>query len=198
MPSLTSLSIAWASFLAICAGTAEQAVARPGFEVLVSSSVHPAAAVLPFASKEGAKAFLAEALPRATAGNPKYRSSAEGVLSAWITRSIKFENAKDSNDLIVSMTEDALEFRGGAQTARGTHDTQFVLGAVTISERRDEGTLDENGKPALAILFQCASGKCIRAVYDGEPTMVDLTDISIQDAKLRAEILAAFQMLERP
>jgi hypothetical protein len=178
---LKSRGRALASLLAVCSATGALA-----------------AEVLPFASKEAAEAFLSEALPRATAANPKYRSGAEGVLSAWLTKAIKFGKPKDSNDLIVSMHEDALEFRNGARTGQSSHDTEFSLGAVTISERRDEGTLDENGKPALAILFQCNAGKCIQASYGGKPAAADFTDISIQDAALRAQILAAFQMLKDP
>jgi hypothetical protein len=161
----------------------------------MSNSVHPAAA--PFASKEAAKTFLAEALPGATKANPKFRTG-EGMLSAWITKSVKFEQGKNVGDVTVSMSEDAFEFRNGAQTAAHTHDVAFSLAAVTVSERRDPGTIAESGEVAMAVMFQCDAGKCVRASYDGKPADVDMTDISIQDDAMRAKVLAAFQMLKGP
>jgi hypothetical protein len=189
MPWFADACPEWALALAVGFGAltlACEAQAWPGLEISMSNSVHPAADAAPLAPKEAAEKFLAEALPAATAANPKFRTG-EGVLSAWITRTVKFEDAKGSNDVIVSMSEDALEFRNGAQTA-----------TVAITERRDLGTIAETGEPAMSVMFQCNAGKCIRAAYDGKPADVDMTDISIQDAAARAKVLAAFQMLKGP
>jgi hypothetical protein len=200
MPWFADACPEWALALAVGFGAltlACEAQAWPGLEISMSNSVHPAADAAPLAPKEAAEKFLAEALPAATAANPKFRTG-EGVLSAWITRTVKFEDAKGSNDVIVSMSEDALEFRNGAQTATNSHDVAFSLGAVAITERRDLGTIAETGEPAMSVMFQCNAGKCIRAAYDGKPADVDMTDISIQDAAARAKVLAAFQMLKGP
>jgi len=188
-----SLSLAGCGALAL----ASQGQAWNAHEIAMSNDIHPAAAAAPFVSKEAAKAFLAEALPRATKANPKFRTG-EGVLSAWTTQSVTFDEANGEAGLAVSMSEDALEFRDGAQTAAHSHDVAFPLAAVTISERRDPGTIAESGEAAMAVMFQCDSGKCIRASYDGKPADTDMTDISIQDDAMRAKVLAAFQMLKGP
>jgi hypothetical protein len=149
-----------------------------------------------FASKEEAQAFLTKALPLATADNPKYRSG-EGALTQWLTREIAFGPGKTAKGVSVAMKEDILEFRNGAQSATGTHEVQFAIEDVQISELTDSKDLTENGDKAVGVIFRCISGKCIAGKWSGAPTPADWSDISIQDSSLRAKILAAFQMLKR-
>jgi hypothetical protein len=181
---------------AAAAGFAGPAQGRPGFEIAMPKKLQGASEVSEFASREEAKAFLAHALPIATAGNPRYRSADAGVLTAWITKTIRFDSATDSNGILVSMSEDVLEFRNGIRGAAGSHDTQFLIGDVAVSERRDSGDFTENGEAAVGVQFRCNSGKCIRASYGGAPSLTDWTDISIQDDALRRKILAAFRALQ--
>jgi hypothetical protein len=148
-----------------------------------------------FASKEEAQAFLAKALPLATAGNPKYRSG-DGALTRWLTREIAFGPGKTAKGVSVAMKEDILEFRNGAQSAAGTHEVQFAIEDVQITELTDRKDLTENGDKAVGVIFRCISGKCIAGKWSGVPTPADWSDISIQDSSLRAKILAAFQMLK--
>jgi len=158
---------------------------------------HRASDAVAFPSIEAAQAFLARNLPIATAANPRYRSGQPGVALAWITRAIKFGAAGESSALSVSMSEDVLEFRNGLRSATGAHEVAFSLADVEISELRDSGDVTESGEKAVGVIFRCKSGKCIRSVRDGAETSVDWTDISLQDDTMRANVLAAFHVLQR-
>ena len=149
-----------------------------------------------FATKEEAEAFLAKALPEATAANPKYRA-ADGGLTQWLTRRIVFGPGASPSGVAVEMKEDVLQFRDGRQTSKGTHEVRFLIEDVQISELADSADLTENGEKARGIIFRCNSGKCIEAKWDGAPAPSDWSDISIQDPAMRAKILAAFQALKR-
>jgi hypothetical protein len=174
-----------------------QANARPGFEISMSNSAQPVSEVSAFPTKEDAQNFLARSLPIATAKNPRYRSDQAGVAMAWITKDVKFAPDKTANGILVSMSEEVLEFRNGAQSATGSHQVEFSIGDVKISERRDGADLTESGEIALGIIFNCRSGKCIRSTYNGQPSSVDWTDISIQDDALRGQILKAFEAVHQ-
>lgn len=154
------------------------------------------AAAADFPTRQAAEAFLALNLPTLTAANPKYRSGQSGVLMAWITRAIGFPPG-DAGGPRVSMSETVLEFRDGALARTGSHDTEFSLAEVDISELTDSGEVTETGDKAVGVIFRCKSGKCIRARYDGAPAQADATDISIQDDAARAQVLAAFLALQR-
>jgi hypothetical protein len=153
------------------------------------------AAATDFSTREAAQIFLARNLPLATAANPKYRSGQPGVLMAWITRTIAF--APESNGLRLAMDEEVLEFRDGLRSKTGSHESQFSLADVVISETTSSDTLTESGDPAAGVLFRCKSGSCIASRYDGAPSQTDWTDISIQDDAMRARILSAFLALQR-
>ena len=149
----------------------------------------------PLVSRDDAERFLTRYLPMATAANPKYRTG-DGVLMAWITKSVAFKPGRPGQGLTIAMTEETLEFRNGAQTAKGSHDVEFSLADVQVSERRDAATLTEGGRASVGIYFNCNTGKCILSAYDGKPSQTDQSDISIQDDALRGKILKAFLMLK--
>lgn len=181
-------------------------MARPRALVVAAGSLLLGATVLlnaqsriqnvEFATKDEAEAFLAKALPEATAANPKYRA-ADGGLTQWLTRRIVFGPGASPSGVAVEMKEDVLQFRDGRQTSKGTHEVRFLIEDVQISELADSADLTENGEKARGIIFRCNSGKCIEAKWDGAPAPSDWSDISIQDPAMRAKILAAFQALKR-
>jgi hypothetical protein len=186
-------------FLAICAAAApssEHANAQPGFEISMPKIAQPVADEAAFASKQEAEEFLARYLPIATAGNPRYRSQEPGVATAWITKAVKFEPGKNAHGRLMSMSEEVLGFRNGVQATTGSHEVAFLIEDVKITERRDPGTITENGDISLGIMFNCNSGKCIQSTYDGKQSSTDWGDISIQDATLRNKILKAFETLK--
>jgi len=176
---------------------AERANARPGFEITVADGAQPVADDSTFASRQSAEEFLTHALPIATAANPRYRTDKPGVTMAWITKSIKFGPGKTPNGRLASMSEEVLEFHNGVRSATGSHDAEFLIADVKISERNDSADLTENGDPAVGIIFSCNEGKCIRSNYDGAPSFAEWTDISIQDSALRAKILGAFLTIKQ-
>jgi hypothetical protein len=174
-----------------------RANAQPRFEISMSKSLQSAANDSALASKEDAEAFLAQYLPIATNSNPKYRSGNGDVETQWITKAINFGTDENSNGIRVSMSEEVLEFRNGVRSAIASHQAEFSVEDVKISEREDSTDITENGEIALGIIFNCNSGKCIRTTYNGEPSRADWTDIYIQDASLRGRILKAFETLKR-
>ena len=174
-----------------------QAHARPGFENLMSNNLQWIADDVLFVSKEDAEKFLADALRRATSANPKYRSGSGGVETRWLTKAIAFETDKNSNGTRASMSEDVLEYRNGVRSPVTSHETAFLLEDVEISERKDSPDVTESGEGALGVIFNCHSGKCMRSTYNGAPTLVEWTDIYIQDASSRSGILKAFEALKR-
>jgi hypothetical protein len=150
----------------------------------------------PFASKEEAVAFLVMALPEAMAANPKYRGD-NGAVTQWSIDSVTFGPGATPTGVSLDVKEGILEFRNGVQTATGSHEVRFLIEDVQITELTDSAYRTENGDTALGVMFRCNSGKCIAAKWNGADSPADWTDISIQDAARRAEILSAFQALKR-
>ena len=148
-----------------------------------------------FSSRKDAEDFLARTLPPATAGNPKYVSRADKVQTVWLTKSIAFSDGAPGHGIQVSTDENYTEVRAGVSTP-GTHQAVFSLGDVVISVETSHTDFTEAGEPALGIIFKCAAPKCIQAKWGGQPSLSDWTDIYLQDATLREQILAAFEFLK--
>jgi hypothetical protein len=173
----------------------DSATGRP-VRLIAGKSVEMGSETITFRSRDEAEAYLAKALPLATAANPKYRSQG-GVLTQWLTKSIAFAPSRNPNGLSVAMSEEILDFRNGVQVRKGAHEAQFLIEDVRVSELTDSKDLTETGERARGIIFNCLHGKCISATWDGAPSPSDWTDISIQDPQTRANILSAFQALKR-
>jgi hypothetical protein len=153
------------------------------------------ATVGPFESKSEAEAFLARALPAATAANPKYRSPGGDVETRWLMRTISFKD-NEGGGLIVSTDEAVEDYRADKLSAQRTHTATFAIDDVVISEETTDD-LAENGERARGVLFKCAGAPCIRAVWSGENSISDSTDVYLQDDTQRRRILDAFQALRR-
>ena len=149
--------------------------------------IRPAAGDSKFASKEDVDAYLTKTIPLATAANPKYRGSEPPVLTQWLTKTVEFGPSSKPNGISVATSETDLEFRSGAQTATATPDVKFAIEDVRISERTDDPTLTENGEKTLGVIFNCQSEKSIATIWNGAPSKVDWSDISVQDPTLRAK-----------
>jgi hypothetical protein len=200
MRCFTVRHLAFHYSLLLCVGAVipiGQGNAQPGFEISMSKNLQSATDVSAYASMEDAQEYLVRTLPIATANNPNYRSSADGVEMAWITQSIKFAPGRNGSGMLVSMSEAIFEFRNGVRAAAGSHQVEFSIEDVKISERRDGADLTASGEIALGVIFNCNSGKCIRSTYNGEASAVDWTDISIQDDALRGQILKAFETIQQ-
>jgi len=190
----------WALTVLICAAAAPSFAgvrAFPEFENIMSEHPQLIANDGEFASAEDAEAYLIETLPLAAAGNPKYRGEKEGTLTQWLTKTVKFRPSATPHGILITMDEEAVEFRDGVKTGVVTHDVEFAIEDVRVSELSDSAYLTESGEKALGIIFHCNSGKCIAARWNGAPSSADKTDISIQDPALRAKILKAFEALKR-
>ena len=148
-----------------------------------------------FQSRAEAEAYLKRAVPAATEANPKFRSPGSDVLRRWLTRSVAF-HASDDGGVIVSTSETFEDFRDGSLSGRGTHEAEFAMDDVRVSpETTDDVT--ESGEKAQGVVFTCVGAPCIHAVWDGQKSVAASTDIYLQDAARRDEILAAFQALRR-
>jgi hypothetical protein len=147
-----------------------------------------------FSSRKDAEAFLARALPLATAANPKYYSKADKSETRWLMKSVQFSDSSPGHGIQVSTDEEFTEVRTGVATP-GTHQAVFSLGDVSISKETSDTDFTAAGDPALGILFKCAAPKCIQAKWSGAPSSGHSTDIYLQDATLRGRILAAFEFL---
>jgi hypothetical protein len=147
-----------------------------------------------FSSRDDAEAFLARALPLATAGNPKYYSKADKAETRWLTKSIEFHDGPPGRGVQVSTDEEFTEVRAGVATP-GTHQAVFSLGDVHISMETSDSDVTAADEPALGILFKCAAPHCIQAKWSGSASLADWTDIYLQDATLRGRIFAAFEFL---
>ena len=86
--------------------------ATPGEINFAGDAAKPAAAGS-FASKSEAEAFLARALPAATAANPKYRSPGSDVETRWLTRKISFKD-NERGVVVVSTAESVEDYRADA------------------------------------------------------------------------------------
>jgi hypothetical protein len=151
------------------------------------------AAAQSFASKADAEAFLSDAVPAATAANPKYRTPGTDYERRWLTRKIEF--SRGESGVIVSTDEVFEDTRNGAQISRGAHQAKFAIDDVAISlETTDD--VAETGAKAQGVLFKCVGQPCIQAVWDGQPSISASTDIYIQEGRRRDQILAAFRALQ--
>jgi len=148
-----------------------------------------------FASKAEAEAFLKRALPAATAANPRYRSPKGGVETRWLTKSISFD-LNNAGGVVVSTDEEFEEYRGGTLKSRGTHEAKFALDEVTISLETSPADTTDAGEKALGVIFKCLGAPCIEATWNGKASMSASTDIYLQNAAAREQILAAFQALQ--
>jgi hypothetical protein len=169
---------------------------QPGYAISITNSARSIQDAT-FASKEDAQQYLAQYLPKATAGNPNYRTNDPDLAMAWITKAIQFGPSANANGILVSMSEEVLEFRKGVRGAPIPHKVEFPIEDVQVSELTDSPDVTENGEKSIGIIFRCNSGKCMRSTYNGASSMVDWGDISIQDATSRGNILKALQTIKR-
>jgi hypothetical protein len=187
--SLLMMMIAVTLVATLAEGSSISSAAKATMEVQMADDLVPK-----FASQRDAEAFLSDALPAATAANPKYRTPGTDYDRRWLVRTITFSRA-EGGGVIVSADEDFEDFRDGALVSRGTHQASFAIDDVKISpEAADD--VSEKGEKALGVLFQCVGAPCIRAVWDGHPLASARTDIYIQDSNQRERILSAFRALQ--
>ena len=149
-----------------------------------------------FATRAQAEDYLAQALPRATAQNPKYTAKADGGVSQWLTDALTF--AADAKGAVeVTMRESYAVTKSGATTP-GKHEAAFRLADVDIADFSAPHDITPEGAPARGVIFTCRKPQCIAARWSGQPSQADKTDIYIQDDETRAKILAAFRRLQSP
>jgi hypothetical protein len=147
-----------------------------------------------FATRAQARNYLAKALPRATAQNPKYTAKSDGAVSQWLTDEVLF--ATDAKGAVeVTMRESYAVTKGG-QTTPGKHEAAFSLADVEITDFSAPHDLTPEGAAARGLLFTCAKPHCIAARWSGVASRADKSDIYIQDDATRARILAAFRRLQ--
>jgi len=147
-----------------------------------------------FATRAQAMDYLGKALPQATAANPKYTAKGDGALSRWLTDEVLFA-ADASGAVKVTMRESYWQTQAG-KTTPGTHEAAFSLAEVKISDFSAPDDLTPEGAPARGVIFTCAKPGCIAALWSGQPSRADKTDIYIQDDATRAKILAALRRLQ--
>ena len=146
-----------------------------------------------FASEADAAAFLSEALPAATAANPKYRTPGADYDRRWLIKTVEF--SRGERGAIVTMDEAFEDYRGGALVSSGTHQAAFSVNDVTITPETAEDVADTGAK-AQGVLFACVGEPCIQAVWDGQKSVSARTDVYVEDAQRRDHILAAFLALQ--
>jgi hypothetical protein len=154
------------------------------------------AAAQSLASRADAEAFLSQAVPTATSANPKYRSTGKIEATRWLTKTIVFRQSQGGG-VIVSTDEDIENYRDGSLSSRGTHEATFAIDDVTVSPETSDQDTTESGEKAMGVIFRCVAAPCIEAVWDGKKSMSAWTDIYVQEAKSREQILAAFQALQK-
>jgi hypothetical protein len=142
-----------------------------------------------------AEDFLSKILPLATAANPKYRSGGSSELTQWLTKSVRFSASPKPPGIVISMSEEAAVFQGGAQTAVNSHQATFAIEDVHIIEYEYPADTTETGEKAVGVLFKCDAGKCIRSSWNGQQSDKAEADLYIYDPALRARILRAFAIL---
>jgi hypothetical protein len=146
------------------------------------------------ATRAQARDYLAKALPRATAQNPKYTAKSDGGVSQWLTDEVLF--ATDAKGAVeVTMRESYAVTKGGRSTP-GKHEAAFSLADVEITDFTAPDDLTPEGAAARGLLFTCAKPHCIAARWSGAPSRADKSDIYIQDDATRARILAALRRLQ--
>jgi hypothetical protein len=186
---LLTMMVAVTLVATLAEGSSISSAAEATMEVQMADNLVPT-----FASRTDAEAFLSGALPAATAANPKYRTPGTDYDRRWLIKTITFSQA-EGGGVIVSADEDFEDYRDGALVSRGTHQASFAIDDVRISpETADD--VSEKGEKALGVLFQCVGAPCIRAVWDGHPSVSARTDIYIQDSNQRERILSAFRALQ--
>ncbi len=148
-----------------------------------------------FADAAEHEAFLAHALPAATAASPAYRTPGTDYDRRWLIQSIAFRHG-EGGGLIVSIKETFEDYRNGAVSSHGAHDAEFALDSVAISlETTDD--LTRSGEKAEGVVVKCIDAPCIEQVWYGKKSIGPQTDIYVQDKKQRERILAAFQSLQK-
>ena len=157
-------------------------------EVKVADTAIPS-----FASEADAAAFLSEALPAATAANPKYRTPGTDYDRRWLIKTVEF--SRGERGAIVTMDEAFEDYRDGALVSRGTHQAAFSVNDVAITLETAEDVADTGAK-AQGVLFTCVGEPCIQSVWDGQKSVSARTDVYVQDAQRRDQILAAFLALQ--
>jgi hypothetical protein len=162
---------------------------------IVKADNAPPATVDSFKSKSEAEAFLAGAVPAATAANPKYRSPDSDVATRWLTKTVGFKD-NGNGGIGVSTDESAEDYRNGARTAQRTHQAEFAIDDVAISEETADD-FAETGNKARGVMFKCVAAPCIDAVWSGEKSTSAWTDVYIQDEAQRRRILGAFRLLQQ-
>ena len=157
-----------------------------------------AKAQTPFASRAEAEGYIAKALPKATADNPKYLTKSDGVVSRWLTQDIRFTAGPDGATRVV-MRENYTQEKAG-KTTPGRHEAEFSLDEVEITEFAELGDVTPKGDASRGLMFTCKAPGCVAAKWDEHASRADRTDISVQDDAARAKLLAAFRYLqtERP
>ncbi len=148
-----------------------------------------------FGSAAEAEAFLSDAVPAATAANPRYRSPNSDVETRWLTRTISFKRSA-SGGVIVSTDEEVEDYRNGAQSSKGGHQATFAIDDVAISLETSAQDTTAAGEKAQGVLFRCAVAACIDAVWDGKPSTSAWTDIYVNDPAERERIFDAFRALQ--
>jgi hypothetical protein len=148
-----------------------------------------------FASKAEAEAFLARAVPAATAANPKYRSPNSDLETRWLSKTISFLQS-DSRGVIVSTEEEIDEYRNGALSSKGTHQATFAIDEVNVSLETSPQDRTETGEQAQGVMFKCVGAPCIEAVWNGKQSISAWTDIYLNDADERKRIFEAFRTLQ--
>ena len=172
------------------------AISPVSMTTALASEVKLADSAQAFASKAEAEAFLSRAVPAATAANPVYRSPGKDVTMRWLTKTIVFRQGQ-SGGPIVSTDEDIEDYRDGSLKSRGTHEATFAIDAVTVSLETADQDTTEGGEKAMGVIFRCVGAPCIDAVWDGQKSTSAWTDIYLQDAGSREQILAAFHALQK-
>ena len=148
----------------------------------------------PFASRAAAEAYLAEALPAATAANPKYKDPNSDTETRWLTKSITFTKGPDGG-VIVAMSEAILKYRGEQVVEQGSHSAEFPLEVTGVGLISDAWLPVDTIDAAAGILFKCPKEACIQTVRNGKRSVDAQTDITISDRDTRAKLYAAFRAL---
>jgi len=148
----------------------------------------------PFANKAAAQAYIARALPEATAANPKYKDPNSDVETRWLTKSVTFQTGPDGG-VIVSMHEDILKYRGDAIVSRGSHEVEIPLEITGVGLISDAWIPVDTIDAAAGILFKCPNAPCLNSTHDGKPSVDPQTDITISDKEQMAKLYAAFRAL---
>ncbi|HEY1941715.1 MAG TPA: hypothetical protein VGH40_06275 [Roseiarcus sp.] len=144
---------------------------------------------------EQAAEFLSKILPMATAANPKYRSGASSELTQWLTKTVHFSASPKPPGIVISMSEEAAVFQGGAQTAVNSHQATFAIEDVHIIEYEYPADTTETGEKAVGVMFKCDAGNCIRSSWNGHESDKSEADLYVYDPTVRARILRAFGIL---